>query len=64
MPIQTQNVERIVLTENNLEDFNNRINLSVEVLMKKGLKVAIDRYSNSRGFYKATITGYKIIKEW
>ena len=64
MPIQTQDVEKLVFTEYNQEDFRNRLNMETERLVKKGLKVAVDYNSNSCGFYNATVRGYKILKEW
>lgn len=64
MPRHIQNIESVIITESDLKIFNNRLNSEVERLLRKGLEVATDKFLNSRGFYSATLTGYKVVKEW
>lgn len=64
MPRHIQNIESVMISGNNLKDFYNKLNSEVELLARKGLETAIQTTINSRGFYFATLTGYKVIKEW
>lgn len=65
MPRHIQNIESVMISENNLKAFNNKLNLEAERLVRKGLETAIQTTTiNSRGFYSAVLTGYKVIKEW